>query len=165
MVTSLVIASIGLVLAIFGWGLALLLKVPKISVIELRDGKFPVKIALACSIGGGFALGIALTTLFAAGVWWCFALLFSSATPVKLVLISIIIGPTPLLVSAIASGIASLLGGKVDASGARNCSFYGKDFGPLLHSLFMAYWLVFITGGLAILGLLGSGIWVLLRQF
>lgn len=162
---GLVFAGFGLILALAGWGMGLLLNVAKRTDSDLHGGKLLMRAALICLLGGGFSLGIALLLLFSAGIWWCISLLLSEITPSRLALVSIAVGPAPLLISALGSGIATLVGGSVDTSAARNCTVFGIDFGPLLHSLFMAYWLVFLTGGLGVFGLIGSGIWALVRLF
>lgn len=163
--TSLAFTCLGIVLGLSGWGLALLVNAPKKGGFELRDGGFSTRVAYIGIVGGGFSLGVAVIAIIAAGVWWSFSLLFANATPGKLALICLAIGPAPLLFTALSSAIAALIGGTVDASGTRNCVFLGLDLGPLLHALFMAYWLVFVSAGLAFLGLMGSGIWAIFRLF
>jgi hypothetical protein len=154
-----------LVLGVTGWAIALLVNVPKSGEFKLRSGGLTAKMAFACIVGGGFALGVSAVTIIAAALWWCLAVLFGGATPGKLALISVTLGLVPLLLTAVASAIAALLGCTVDVGGARNCHFLGINFGPLIHTLFMAYWLVFLTAGLAVVGLVGSGIWAIARLF
>lgn len=161
--TSLVFAGLGLVLGVTGWSLALIMNIPKSGGFKLRKNELAVKVSYRCILGGGFSLGIAVVAIISAGLWWGVSLLFAELTPGTLALFSIVLGPAPLLITALASGMANILGCSVDASGARNCVFSGLDLGPLLHSLFMTYWLVFLTAGLAFFGLMGSGIWALVK--
>jgi len=160
--TSLVFACLGLVLGFTGWILAIILKSQKKERLNLRKEELPVRVAYKSVLFGGLALGIALLILIAAGAWWGLAPLLVKLTPGTLAILCIILGPVPLLITAFASGIARILGCSVDASGAKNCVLLGWDIGPLLHTLFMAYWLVFLTAGFAFIGLMGSGIWALI---
>lgn len=161
--TGLVFLCLGLILGLSGWGLALVLGIPKDGGFEDRKDELTVRITYRFILSAGFCLGIGVVAIFAAIIWWGFSQVLADLTPGSLALVSIVAGPLPLLLSAIASGIASILGGNVDASGSRNCTLLGIDIGPLLHSLFMTYWLVFLTAGLAFIGLFASGIWALFR--
>ena len=126
---SLVFAGFGLTLGMVGWGMGLLLNGSKRTDSDLPGNILSVRPALICILGGGFSLGTALILLFSAGIWGGISFLLSEVTPSSLALVSIAVGPAPLLISALSSGIATLLGGSVDASAARNCTVFGIDFG------------------------------------
>src|SRR5690606_27032988 len=98
-----------------------------------------------------------------AGLWWCLTALLETTTPGGLAALSILFGVAPFLLTVLAVVLARLLGGSVNASGASDCRLLGFNLNAFVHSLFMSYWLVLFTGGIAILGLIGSGIWAILQ--
>ena len=111
----------------------------------------------------GILLGLALVISMVAGLWWCLTSLLEAITPIGLAVISILFGVAPFLLTVLAVVLARLLSGSVNASGANNCHLLGFNLNTFVHSLFMSYWCVLFTGGIAIFGLIGSGIWALLR--
>lgn len=113
--------------------------------------------------GAGMLLGLALIIAIVAGLWWCLTALLGTTTPAGLAVLSILFGVAPFLLTVFAVVLARLLGGSVNASGANNCLLLGFNLNAFVHSLFMSYWLVLFTGGIAIFGLIGSGIWALLE--
>lgn len=86
-----------------------------------------------------------------------------STTPGKLALISVVIGPIPLLIALLGAGIAKMIGGTLDAAKVENCIVFGVDIGNVLYTMFMMHWLMIFTGGFAVLGLMASGIWALVN--
>lgn len=113
--------------------------------------------------GAGVLLGLALVISIVAGLWWCMTALLEATTPAGLAVLSILFGVAPFLLTTLAVVLARLLGGSVNASGASNCHLLGLNLNSFVHSLFMSYWFVLFTGGVAIFGLIGSGIWALLH--
>jgi hypothetical protein len=163
--TSLVFLFLGFVLGFLGWAITLLLNISTKDGFKLRKDNFSVRITFSLILSAGFSLGIAVISIILAGIWWSVGLILIELTPGTLALFSIIIGPAPLLITALASTLGTILGCQLDASGTRNCRFLGIDVGPLLHALFMTYWLAFLTMGLAFAGLIGSSIWASLKLF
>lgn len=131
--------------------------------INVSQGGFVVKPVFALAVGGGLLLGLALVAFVVSALWWVFSGILRDMTPGGLALLSLGIGFLPLVVSALGAGLAKILGGRIDASGAKDCFFLGFDLNNLVYALFMSYWVVFLTGGLAMFGLIGSGIWAVLR--
>lgn len=82
-------------------------------------------------------------------------------TPGTLAVLSIAVGISPLLVAVAGSAMAKACGGTIDARGPQNCFILGIDIGPVLYAMFMCHWLLLITGGIAVWGLLISGVWAL----
>ncbi len=114
-----------------------------------------------------FALSVALIILSLglslawAGVSWLWAISGVQLTPGKLALISVVLGPLPLVIAMIGAGVAKMIGGNLDAAKAENCILFGVDIGGVLYIMFMMGWLMMFTGGLAMIGLFVSGIWAL----
>lgn len=130
---------------------------------NLRElGRLEKSVFLLAS-GAGMLLGLALVISIVAGLWWCLTALLETTTPAGLAALSILFGAAPLSLTALAVVLARLLGGSVNASGASNCLLLGFNLNAFVHSLFMSYWLVFFTGGIAIFGLIGSGIWAIFQ--
>ena len=119
------------------------------------------KLALISISIGTLSLTLLILTLIWAGSWWLWNTYGIHLSPGKLALFSLVLGPAPLLLAVIASAVAKLIGGELDASRARECKVLGVDIGGILYFMFMAHWLTIFTGGLAILGLIASGIWAL----
>ena len=88
---------------------------------------------------------------------------FEYLTPARLAVCSLIIGPSPLLLPVLAQIICKLTGGSVDASQVQGCYFLGLNLNNFVYALFMSYMLVILTGGLAIFGLMSSGVWALVN--
>ncbi|WP_341503448.1 hypothetical protein [Gallaecimonas sp. GXIMD4217] len=84
-------------------------------------------------------------------------------TPAKLAIWSVVIGCFPLFLSLLGVLLAKLLKCNVSAAGADKCLVLGYDVGNLLYTLMMMHWLFLITGGITVLGLVGAGIWTLVR--
>ena len=106
-------------------------------------------------------LMILTLSLIWSGGSWLWANYIEQLTPGKLALISVVIGPIPLLIALLGAGIAKMIGGTLDASKVENCIVFGIDIGNVLYTMFMMHWLMIFTGGLAVLGLMASGIWAL----
>jgi hypothetical protein len=159
--TSFVFTCLGLISGLAGWMLAIVFNIPAKGGLQLEKKKLSTRIAISCIIGSGFSFAVAIIAIVLAGVWWVWLQILPDLTPRALALISIAVAPTPLLLTILAISVASLLGCKVDASGAQNCFFLGKDVSRIINSLFMAYWLIIFTFGLSVIGLVASGIWAL----
>lgn len=163
MLGGLVLAALGISLAIIGGVIkAFSASQPENRPANLADASLSVKLALGAVVGGGVLSGFAVVVFCVAGLWWFFSDIYHISSPDSLALVCIVLGPSPLLLTFISLLVTSLIGGRVSASGASNCRVMGLDLGPVLHSLFMAYWLALFTSGLAVLGLAGSAIWALL---
>ena len=108
-----------------------------------------------------FAMSVALIILSLAwaGVSWLWAISGVQLTPGKLALISVVLGPLPLVIAMIASGVAQMIGGDLHEGHAKNCIVFGVDISGVLYNMFMMGWLTIFTGGLAMIGLFVSGIW------
>lgn len=160
---SLVLAAAGVVLGIFGFLFSLLLNIHRQPPVTFREAKPLVKIAYMMASGAGGLLGLAIIGLIAAGIWWCLLILIAHVSPGSLALISLAFGISPLLVASLAGFIASRIGGTLNAAGAENCIFMGRDIGSILYTMFMMHWLTIFTGGIAVFGLIGSGLWAIFR--
>ena len=115
-----------------------------------------------------FAMSVALIILSLglslawAGVSWLWAIIAGvQLTPGKLALISMALGPLPLVIAMIGAGVAKMIGGDLSSAGVENCIVFGVDIGNVLYTMFMMGWLLMFTGGLAMIGLFVSGIWAL----
>ena len=132
---------------------------------SLRSGGLITKAGMACTLLAILGLVMAFIGFIFAGFWWTWSVFFEDMSPGRLAIYSLMLGPVPLVFPLLAKTICKLMGGSVDASQARNCVFLGIDFGGLLHAFFMAYWLVIFTAGFAVIGLIGSAVWVMLGYF
>jgi len=121
------------------------------------------RFALICVLISVVSLAAVFIGLLVVAVWWLWNRYAGDLGPGNLALFSLLFGPAPLLISAFASVVARLIGGTVDASQARHCIVLGVDLGGIIYTLFMAYMLVYVTAGLALPGLLASGIWALVK--
>jgi hypothetical protein len=151
----------GILAGVLSWILAHFVKKAPDGRINVRQGGFVVKPVFVLAIGGGLLLGFSLIAFVIAALWWLLAEIFRDMTPGGLALLSLGVGILPLGVSALGAGLAKILGGRIDASGAKDCFFLGFDLNNLVYAFFMSYWAVFLTGGLAVFGLIGSGIWAI----
>lgn len=106
-------------------------------------------------------LMILTLSLIWSGGSWLWANYIEQLTPGKLALISVVIGPVPLLIALLGAGIAKMIGGNLDAAKVENCKVFGIDIGNILYGMFMMHWFTIFTGGLAMIGLMVSGIWKL----
>lgn len=84
-------------------------------------------------------------------------------TPFKLAVLSLAVGLFPLLLSLCGMVLARCLNCKVNAAGAEKCMVFGVDISNVLYTLFMMHWLTIFSGGLAVYGLIGAGIWAWLQ--
>jgi len=132
---------------------------------NLREGGLVTKIGMACTLLGVLGLVIGFMGLVFFGLGWLWNVLFDQVSPKRLAFYSLIIAPAPLLLPLLAKVICKLTGGTVDASQASACVFLGLNLNGLVHTLFMSYMLTFITLGLAVLGLMVSGVWALVKMF
>ena len=82
-------------------------------------------------------------------------------TPGRLALLSVVVGVFPLAVAALGSLIAHLKGCRLSEAAAEPCYVLGIDISGLLYTMFMFAWLTMFTGGIAVIGLMVSGIWAL----
>jgi hypothetical protein len=153
----------GILVGLLAWILAHFVKKGPDGRINVSQGGFVVKPVFALAVGGGLLLGFSLIAFVISALWWAFAEILRDMTPGSFALLSLGIGFLPLVVSALGAGLAKILGGRIDASGAQGCFFLGFDLNNLVYALFMSYWAVFLSGGLAMFGLIGSGIWAALR--
>ncbi|WP_166836339.1 DUF6795 domain-containing protein [Rheinheimera pleomorphica] len=80
-------------------------------------------------------------------------------TPTRLAIFSIVIGVSPLLIALLGSALASMLGCEQKGGGVSQCYFCGKDIGDILYGMMMMHWLVIITGGIAVFGVIASVLW------
>src|SRR5690606_5639823 len=106
---------------------------------------------------------LAIVSFIIAGLWYGFAVVFKHMTPGKLALLSLAIGILPFATAMLGVGLARAVGGQVDARGASGCVLFGRDLNPLVYTLFMSHWGVLVTGGSAMIGLTGAGIWALIN--
>ncbi len=132
---------------------------------SLREGGFVTKAGMACTLVAILGLVIAFTGFIFAGLWWLWNVFSEDMSPGRLAVYSLMIGPAPLVFPLLAKIICKLTGGSVDSSQVNACDFLGLNFNRFVHTLFMSYMLVIFTGGIAIFGLLGSGMWALARLF
>lgn len=85
-------------------------------------------------------------------------------TPAKLAVLSIVIGALPLLLAMLASFIAARLGCELSEGGVEPCVVWGRDISSWLSGLFMCGWFGMFTVPAGLFGLIGSGIWALVRR-
>lgn len=159
--TSFVLMCLGILVGAIGWILTHFAKKSPDGAIKIQQGGLIVKAAFVFAVGGGGLLGLAIVGYFISAVWWVLSVM--NLTPGRLALLSIFIGAFPLVLAFLGSGIAKISGGNVDASGVRDCYLLGFDLNNLVYTLFMCHWAVIFTGGFAVLGLMASGIWALIR--
>jgi hypothetical protein len=153
----------GIVAGALAWILAHFIKKSPEGRINIRQGGFIAKSVFVLAGGGGLLLGLSIVSFVVSGIWWGLSVILKNMTPGGLALLSLFVGVLPLIVAILGAGLAKILKGHVDARGARDCFLFGFDLNGLVYVLFMSYWGVFLTGGLAMFGLIGSGIWAALR--
>ncbi len=73
-------------------------------------------------------------------------------------LLSVGIGVLPMLLNLSASAFAFFKGGRLDAGEAETCIVLGRDISSLLYTLFMCYWLMFLTLPVMVGGLVWAAI-------
>jgi len=132
---------------------------------NLRQAGLITKVGMTCTLLGVLGFTIAFMGFIFAGVGWLWNYVFEQMSPKRLALYSLIIGPTPFIFPLLAKLICKLTGGSVDASQVSGCVFMGLNLNGLVYTLFMSYWLVLLTGGIATFGLMSSGIWALVKLF
>ncbi len=85
-------------------------------------------------------------------------------TPLRLAILSVIIGLLPIIPAILAGIMASICGCEIsDAGVTGKCIFFGKDISRTLYSMTVYAWFGMITVPLAFMGLVASGIWALLK--
>lgn len=80
-------------------------------------------------------------------------------TPLRLALISIIIGASPVLIALLGSLLANVLNCEQKSGGVSSCYVFGKDISGVLYAMMMAHWLFIFTGGIAVFGIIASLLW------
>jgi hypothetical protein len=163
--TGYVLVGVGIVLAIIGSLLSLFTKTGPGTDLEAAKKNPMVRLSIGVIFGGGFCIAIAVILFVSSGVWWLFRDVIHIASPGQLAIYCLILGPAPLMFPLIAGIVTRVLGGDVGAHGRSKCFLWGLNIGPLLENMLMAYLLFYVTGGLAVLGLFGSGVWALIRAF
>jgi hypothetical protein len=154
---------LGFMAGITAWILTHFIKQAPDGRIDVRNGGWLTRTVLVAAIGAGLLSGCALVGFLLAGFWWIFLYIHEILRPVSLALLSIGIGFFPFLLAVLGQCLASVLGGKVDASGASNCQLSGLDLNRFVYFLFMSYWWSFFIIGFALIGLVASGIWAIVR--
>jgi hypothetical protein len=158
---SMLLAGLGVLAGLAAWVLTHFVKKSPDGRLNLRQGGFIPKSVFFLAGGAGLVLGTALVGFAIAGIWWLVAKLATQMSPADLAYLSILIGIAPFVLAIMGAGLARISGGSVNAAGAENCKAFGIDLNNLVYGLFMSYWLVFFTGGIAVFGLIGSGLWAI----
>lgn len=157
---ALAIMCLGILAGTLAWILTHFVKKSPEGKINVREGGFIVKAVFMLAGGGGGLLGLAIVGFIVSAIWWALSII--NLTPGRLALLSLFIGVFPLILAFLGAGLAKISGGHVDASGVKDCSVLGFDLNNLVYTLFMCHWAVIFTGGLAIFGLMASGLWALI---
>ena len=84
-------------------------------------------------------------------------------TPGRLAALCVLIGALPLLLAMLGGFIAARFGCRLHGGGIEPCVIRGHDISPWLYRLFMCGWFGMFTVPLGLCGLMGSGIWALVR--
>ena len=159
---SLQCAGIAIPVLIAGWLVVILANLPLKGRLDLKNAGPVTRAGMLITLIGVIGTVISILGVIASGVFWLWSEFTRDLTPSRLALYSIILAPSPLLLSALGVILARLAGGQVDARGARDCRIAGIELGGLIYSLFMSYFLTLFSAGLAFFGLLISGIWALI---
>jgi hypothetical protein len=157
---ALAFMCLGILAGTLAWVLAHFVKKSPEGKINVREGGFVVKAVFVMAVGGGGLLGLAIVGFFVSAVWWVLSVM--NLTPGRLALLSLLIGVFPMILAFLGTALAKVSGGHVDASGVRDCFLFGFNLNNLVYTLFMCHWAVIFTGGLAVFGLMASGLWALL---
>lgn len=157
---ALAFMCLGILAGTLAWILAHFVKKSPEGKINVREGGFVVKAVFVMAVGGGGLLGLAIVGFFISAVWWVLSVM--NLTPGRLALLSLLIGVFPMILAFLGTALAKVSGGHVDASEVRDCFLFGFDLNNLVYTLFMCHWAVIFTGGLAIFGLMASGLWALI---
>lgn len=120
---ALAFMCLGILAGTLAWILAHFVKKSPEGKISVREGGFIVKAVFVLAVGGGLLLGSSLITFFISALWWLLAEFLRDITPGSLALLSLGIGFLPLVISSLGAGLVKILGGRIDASGAKNCFF------------------------------------------
>jgi hypothetical protein len=153
-----VLAIVGLVLTPFAFA-----GIDPAADLETKKKKPLVRLCMYFLFGGGAFLGFAVVVFIASASWWLLRDVIQFDSPGQLAMYSLILGPLPLVFPLAAEIITRAIGGRIGANGYSNCLLWGVNVGPLLQNMLMFYLLLYVTGGLAVYGLLASGIWALIR--
>lgn len=84
-------------------------------------------------------------------------------TPGRLAILCVGVGALPLLLAMFGAFVASRVGCKLNEGGREPCLVRGHDISPWLYRLFMCGWFGMFTAPAGLIGLIGSGIWALVR--
>jgi hypothetical protein len=161
--TGYILVGIGISLAVIGSLLSLFTKTGPGTDPEIAKKNPLVRLSIGIIFSGGFCIAIAVILFVSSGVWWLFRDVIHIESPGQLAIYCLILGPSPLVFPLIAEIVSRALGGNIGAHGRSRCVLWGINIGPLLENMLMAYLLFYVTGGLAVLGLFGSGVWALIR--
>jgi hypothetical protein len=157
------LVGIGGILAITGTVLSVFTKTGPGTDPEITRKKPLVRLCIGIIFSGGFFLAIAALIFAALAIRWLLWDVIQLESPAQLAIYSLIIGPAPLVFPLIAEILARILGVDLGMHKRPRYMFWGINIGALLQDMMMAYLLLFVSGGLAMFGLLGSGIWALIR--
>jgi len=85
-------------------------------------------------------------------------------TPLRLAILSIVIGLLPIIPAIIAGIMASICGCEINDAGVTGeCIVFGKDISSHLYSMYVTAWFGMISVPLATCGLFISGVWALFK--
>ena len=83
-------------------------------------------------------------------------------TPLRLAVVSILIGILPFLSAILASLMAAACGCEISEAGVTGkCMLFGADISSTLYSMTVLAWFGMITMPLAVVGLVAAGIWAI----
>lgn len=135
------------------------------SQIKFKTAGPVTRFGFACVALCVVSMLIAIMAVITAAGWWFVKNMMAELTPGRLALYALLIGPSPLILAVLGVLSAKILGCRVDASGAYECRLLGMKLDGLIYNLFMMYWMTIFTGGLAMICLMVSGVWALIRTF
>lgn len=158
---SLLLTGLGVMTGLAAWILTRFVKKSPDGRLNLRQAGLIPKVVFFLAGGAGLILGVAFVGFSVAGIGWLITKLTEQMKPADLAYLSLLFGIAPFVLAIFGSVLARITGGTVNAAGAENCKAFGMDLNHLVYALFMSYWLVFFTGGIAVLGLIGSGLWAI----
>lgn len=150
------VAIAALLLAV-ALALGVVFKLPRQGGLDIHNQAPLVRFVFVLVMAASLMLAVAIVALLVAGAWWLGTEVI--VTPRRLVIISVVIAVLPLTLAFLASAIARAIGGTLHEGGYQDCTLLGFDLGPVLYQLFVMAWLSVFSGGLAIFGLIGAGIW------
>ncbi len=158
-ITSAAIILCGVGFALFGWLVRVVSGLVKITQPLSSRQKAAIGVSFFGVVVGGFAIAVGFLGILVAAFLWIKLSYFSELTPRSLAIVSIVVGVLPLLFSFFGMGITKLLGGRADGNGVHVKPIFGVDLSAVLTTLLMMHWLTIFSGGLAMLGLMASGVW------